>query len=98
MRNIPFIQTSVFVDKRYDFGGNQLATFWKAEVNKTLKKDEMQGIAREMNYSESTFVFESKRKDCLSKVRIFTPQVELPFAGHPTLGTRLQNRKSIKSA
>ena len=93
MRNIPFIQTSVFVDKRHDFGGNQLATFWKAEANKTLKKDEMQGIAREMNYSESTFVFESKRKDCLSKVRIFTPQVELPFAGHPTLGTAYALRR-----
>lgn len=99
MRSIPFIQTSVFVDKRYDFGGNQLATFWNADANKTLTNDELQGITREMNYSETTFVYESKRKECLAKVRIFTPHSEIQFAGHPTLGTAyaLRRKKIVAS-
>lgn len=99
MRSIPFLQTSVFVDKRYDFSGNQLATFWYAETNSHLTDNEMQGITREMNYSETTFVLESKKKDCVSKVRIFTPQSEIPFAGHPTLGTAyaLRRKKIVDS-
>ncbi|MBD3189174.1 MAG: PhzF family phenazine biosynthesis isomerase [Candidatus Heimdallarchaeota archaeon] len=87
MRIIPFIQTSVFVDDRYQFSGNQLATFWEPTANASLTKEEMQGIAREMNFSETTFIFPSEKKDCLAKVRIFTPGKELDFAGHPTLGT-----------
>ncbi|MFW9981850.1 MAG: PhzF family phenazine biosynthesis protein, partial [Candidatus Thorarchaeota archaeon] len=87
MRNFPFVQTSVFVDKRYDFSGNQLATFWNSETNKSLTNDEMQGITREMNFSETTFIQESKRNTCVCKVRIFTPGSEIPFAGHPTLGS-----------
>ena len=47
----------------------------------------MQGITREMNFSESTFVLPSKLEKCVRKVRIFTPGKEIPFAGHPTLGT-----------
>ncbi len=93
MRSIPFLQTSVFVDKRYDFSGNQLATFWHAEANSALTDHEMQGITREMNYSETTFVLEPKKKDCVSKVRIFTPHSEIPFAGHPTLGTAYALRR-----
>jgi len=90
------VQTSVFVDKRYDFGGNQLATFWNAEANKSLTNDEMQGITREMNYSESTFILESKKNACVSKVKIFTPQCEIAFAGHPTLGSAyVMRRKKI---
>ncbi|TFG28376.1 PhzF family phenazine biosynthesis protein [Candidatus Thorarchaeota archaeon] len=97
MKNIPFVQTSVFFDKRYDFGGNQLATFWNAESNSTLSNEEMLGMTREMNYSESTFVFESKKASCAAKVRIFTPGGELQFAGHPTLGTAfvLKRKKLI---
>lgn len=87
MRKLPYIQTSVFVDDRYQFSGNQLATFWYNEANLKLTTDEMQGIAREMNYSESTFIFNSKLKQCNAKVRIFTPGRELKFAGHPTIGT-----------
>ena len=60
MRKLPYIQTSVFVDDRYQFSGNQLATFWYNEANLKLTTEEMQGIAREMNYSESTFIFNSK--------------------------------------
>ncbi len=99
MRKIPFVQTSVFIDKRYDFGGNQLATFWNIEANQKVTDEEMQGISKEMNYSESTFIFQSKRKDCSYKVRIFTPRIEIPFAGHPTLGTGyvLRHQKLVDS-
>ncbi|MHA1220398.1 MAG: PhzF family phenazine biosynthesis protein [Candidatus Heimdallarchaeota archaeon] len=87
MKQIPFTQTSVFVDDRYGFSGNQLATFWDKKANESLSKEDMQGIALEMNFSESTFLFESELEDCSTKVRIFTPGNELDFAGHPTIGT-----------
>ncbi len=87
MVGLPFVQTSVFVDTRYTFGGNQLATFWETKANAKLSDSEMQGIALEMNFSETTFINSSKMKDCTTKVRIFTPAKEIPFAGHPTLGT-----------
>lgn len=90
MRSIPFIQTSVFIDDRYQFSGNQLATFWNLDEDE-LSTEEMQGITREMNFSETTFVFPSKI--CLRKVRIFTPGREIPFAGHPTLGTAFVLKK-----
>lgn len=86
MRSIPFIQTSVFTDDRFPFSGNQLATFWNLTENE-LSTAEMQGITREMNFSETTFVLPSKLDHCVRKVRIFTPGREIPFAGHPTLGT-----------
>ncbi|MFX1474022.1 MAG: PhzF family phenazine biosynthesis protein [Promethearchaeota archaeon] len=84
---LPFIQTSVFVDSRYAFGGNQLATFWDAAANDSLDSEDMQGIALEMNFSETTFISPSELPGCTVKARIFTPARELPFAGHPTLGT-----------
>jgi trans-2,3-dihydro-3-hydroxyanthranilate isomerase len=87
MLSLPYLQTSVFVDSRYAFGGNQLATFWDATVNAKLTQEEMQGIALEMHFSETTFLFSSKLPQCDAKVRIFTPGQEIPFAGHPTLGT-----------
>jgi trans-2,3-dihydro-3-hydroxyanthranilate isomerase len=96
MKNLPFVQTAVFFDKRYDFGGNQLATFWNAESNGVLSNEAMLGITREMNYSETTFVFRSKKAGCSAKVRIFTPAEEIQFAGHPTLGTAfVLKRKKI---
>jgi trans-2,3-dihydro-3-hydroxyanthranilate isomerase len=75
----------VFIDDRYRFSGNTLATFWNMNLNNSLSKDMMQGLAKEINFSETTFVFPSE--DYLAKVRIFTPGIEIPFAGHPTLGT-----------
>ncbi|RDE14522.1 MAG: phenazine biosynthesis protein [Candidatus Thorarchaeota archaeon] len=87
MRAIPFIQTSVFVDERYSFSGNQLATFWDHILNSRLTDEEMQGIALEMQHSETTFTLAPTLANCSSKVRIFTPGMEIPFAGHPTLGT-----------
>ena len=62
--------------------GNQLAVVEDAAA---LTTERMQDIAREMNFSETTFVLE--RTNERAKVRIFTPGHELPFAGHPTLGT-----------
>jgi trans-2,3-dihydro-3-hydroxyanthranilate isomerase len=69
------------------FGGNQLATYWDTNANSSLTQEEMQGMALEMNFSESTFLLELTNKDCDVKVRIFTPAAEIPFAGHPTIGT-----------
>ena len=87
MINLPYVQTSVFVDDRHAFGGNQLATFWDMNVNAQITTETMQGIALEMNFSETTFIEASKLPDCAARVRIFTPASEIPFAGHPTLGT-----------
>lgn len=84
---LPYLQTSVFVDARYPFGGNQLATFWNADANMGLTTAQMQGIALEMHFSETTFVFAATSRGGAWKVRIFTPALEVPFAGHPTLGT-----------
>jgi trans-2,3-dihydro-3-hydroxyanthranilate isomerase len=74
----------VFTDK--PFGGNQLAVFPDA-VN--IPEDLLQTIAREFNFSETTFVYPASNPTNTKKVRIFTPQNELPFAGHPTIGTAI---------
>ncbi|MHA2379282.1 MAG: PhzF family phenazine biosynthesis protein [Candidatus Thorarchaeota archaeon] len=87
MRAYPYVQTSVFTDNRYSFSGNQLATFWDMEKNQELSDDEMQGMTLEFNFSETTFVLTSEESHCAARVRIFTPAMEIPFAGHPTLGT-----------
>lgn len=97
MRSYPFIQTSVFIDERYAFSGNQLATFWNLSES-DLTDDEMLGITREMNFSETTFVLPPDNDKCVRRVRIFTPGREIPFAGHPTLGTAfvLKNKEIIE--
>ena len=64
--------------------GNALAVFPNA---RQLQEKTMQDIARELNLSESAFVIPSTRKDCAARVRIFTPNYEMMFAGHPTIGT-----------
>jgi trans-2,3-dihydro-3-hydroxyanthranilate isomerase len=64
--------------------GNPLAVVLEAEG---LSTTEMQAIARETNLSETTFVLQPEKRGYAAKVRIFTPHVELPFAGHPTVGT-----------
>jgi trans-2,3-dihydro-3-hydroxyanthranilate isomerase len=64
--------------------GNPLAVFLDGSG---LTDGEMQRIARELNLSETVFVFPPSRADCLARLRIFTPAAEMPFAGHPTLGT-----------
>src|ERR1044071_5968732 len=81
MSNKEFVIADVFTEKR--FGGNQLAVF----VDGTgLDQETMQTIAREMHYSETTFLFPPKRGGDF-RLRIFTPESELPFAGHPIVGT-----------
>jgi trans-2,3-dihydro-3-hydroxyanthranilate isomerase len=77
-----FVRVDVFTDRV--FGGNPLAVVLDAQG---LADGVMQAIAREMNLSETTFVLPSSRPDCAARVRIFTPARELPFAGHPTIGT-----------
>ncbi len=72
----------VFTDTR--FGGNQLAVLPQAAG---LSSERMQQVAREFNFSETTFVFPPEEKGHTNKVRIFTPGAELPFAGHPNIGT-----------
>ena len=81
-RRYRFVQVDVFT--RQPFGGNQLAVFPEAVG---LSEGEMQSIAAEMNYSESTFVFPPDQPTADARVRIFTPGMELPFAGHPVVGT-----------
>jgi trans-2,3-dihydro-3-hydroxyanthranilate isomerase len=71
----------VFTDQR--FGGNQLAVLPDA---RGLNDTQMQQIAREFNFSESTFVFPADEGHT-RKVQIFTPTREVPFAGHPNIGT-----------
>jgi len=75
---IPFYIVDVFAE--YKYSGNQLAVVVSGEK---LTDSEMQRIAKEMNYSETTFITSIEN----SKIRIFTPKVELPFAGHPTIGS-----------
>lgn len=64
--------------------GNALAVFFDADG---LDDATMQKIAREMNLSETTFVFPAERPETAARVRIFTPHMEMNFAGHPTVGT-----------
>jgi trans-2,3-dihydro-3-hydroxyanthranilate isomerase len=71
----------VFTD--VPFGGNQLAVFVDGPV---LEPELMQRIARELNLSETVFVRPSRNPAAVRAMRIFTPGVELPFAGHPTIG------------
>lgn len=81
MRRYQYLHVDVFTER--PFGGNPLSVFLDA---KGLSAEEMQSIAREMNHSESTFLFPAERGGA-AKVRIFTPSIEIPFAGHPVIGT-----------
>src|SRR5215207_4320974 len=66
------------------FGGNQLAVFPDA---RGIPVHRLQDVAREFNFSETTFVYPPTDPANTRRVRIFTPGTELPFAGHPTVGT-----------
>lgn len=82
MRRYAYVHVDVFTSAR--FGGNQLAVFTDA---RGLSGEEMQSIAGEMNFAESTFVLPPEDPANTARVRIFTTVVELPFAGHPMVGT-----------
>jgi trans-2,3-dihydro-3-hydroxyanthranilate isomerase len=76
------VQVDVFTDTRLE--GNSLAVFLDGNG---LSTEQMQALAREMNLSETTFILPQNSASNGTRVRIFTVQEELPFAGHPTLGT-----------
>jgi trans-2,3-dihydro-3-hydroxyanthranilate isomerase len=77
-----YLTCDVFTERR--FGGNPLAVLPEAAG---LSGEQMQRIAREFNYSETTFVLPAGDPAHTRKVRIFTPGAEIPFAGHPNVGT-----------
>ena len=76
-----YLHLDVFTERRFE--GNQLAVFPEPG---SLTKEEMQRIAKEMNFSESTFIYPAERGGDV-RMRIFTPAEELPIAGHPTIGS-----------
>ncbi len=82
MNSVPYVTVDVFTRTR--FAGNQLAVIPDA---RGLSDAEMQGIAAEFDYSESAFVLPPDDAASLARVRIFTPTDEIPFAGHPNVGT-----------
>jgi len=81
-RALPFQQVDVFAEKPLE--GNALAVISDAD---DLTEAQMAALARWTNLSETTFVLRPTHPEADYRVRIFTPQRELPFAGHPTLGT-----------
>ena len=82
MANHPFRILNVFTRERGVLTGNPVCVFENADA---FNSETMQGLARQFNLSETTFILPSARG--AARVRIFTPEYELPFAGHPTLGT-----------
>ena len=85
MRKFPFVTVDVFTSRALE--GNPVAVFTDA---RGMSDDEMQAIARETRLSETTFIIprdDATERESGIKVRIFTIAEELPFAGHPTLGT-----------
>ncbi|MFM9264419.1 PhzF family phenazine biosynthesis protein [Tychonema sp. BBK16] len=87
-----FYIVDVFAESKY--AGNQLAVFCGAGVAE-LSDTQMLMIAREINYSETTFIPSNQPENGGYDVRIFTPKKELPFAGHPTLGTAFVLQQEI---
>jgi trans-2,3-dihydro-3-hydroxyanthranilate isomerase len=77
-----YVTVDVFAERQ--FGGNPLAVVLDAQG---LSAGQMQSIASEFNYSETTFVLAPKDANHTAEVRIFTPRSEIPFAGHPNVGT-----------
>jgi trans-2,3-dihydro-3-hydroxyanthranilate isomerase len=90
MSNLPFLILDVFASAKYT--GNQLAVCLNAG---DLTDRQMQQIAREINFSETTFVTNSVPSNGGYDTRIFTPTTELPFAGHPTLGTAFAIQQEV---
>ena len=92
MDALDFYIVDVFTTVKY--GGNQLGVF--VDFNDTLSDDEMLQITRELKFPETTFI-KKQLDDFKFEVRIFTPEYEVPFAGHPTLGTSYVISKYILS-
>ncbi len=89
MHSLRFLTADVFTDRV--FGGNPLAVFpdGRGPDGRALDNATMQAIAQEMNLSETVFVLPPEQAGETRRLRIFTPAVELPFAGHPTVGTAI---------
>jgi trans-2,3-dihydro-3-hydroxyanthranilate isomerase len=87
-----FYLVDVFAEEKY--AGNQLAVVTEAE---DLSTAEMQKIANEMHYSETAFILSNVPSNGGFNVRIFMPSIEVPFAGHPTLGTAYVIKRFIAS-
>jgi predicted PhzF superfamily epimerase YddE/YHI9 len=81
-RSYRYLQLDVFTG--HLFGGNQLAVFLDG---RGLADGTMQAVAREMNFSETTFILPPEHPDTDVRMRIFTPGAEMPIAGHPTIGS-----------
>jgi trans-2,3-dihydro-3-hydroxyanthranilate isomerase len=81
LRSYRYFHLDVFTDRL--FSGNQLAVFLDARI---LASETMQAIAKEVNFSETAFVLPPERAESDARLRIFTPNEELPMAGHPTIG------------
>jgi trans-2,3-dihydro-3-hydroxyanthranilate isomerase len=92
VRQLRFYIVDVFAESKY--AGNQLAVFRAAGG---LSGEEMQRLARETHYSETTFILSDEPRADGWDVRIFTPGEEVPFAGHPTLGTAHVIREEIRA-
>ncbi len=88
-----FIAADVFTDRQ--FGGNPLAIVLDAAG---LSTAQMQSVAREFNYSETTFVLPPRDDAHTAQVRIFTPTKEVPFAGHPNIGTAIVLARVLEDA
>lgn len=86
-----FYFVDVFAEEKYQ--GSQLAVLMP---DRELSTAEMQQIAREINFSETTYIMSDKQENGGYDVRIFTPDTEIPFAGHPTLGTAYVINKIIE--
>ncbi len=93
MKSIVFYIVDVFAEEKY--AGNELAVVRRAG---SLSDLEMQKIAREFNFSETTYILKDEENRGGFDVRIFTPKEELPFAGHPTLGTAFVIQQEIVRA
>ena len=94
-RKFRYRVVDVFTTRQFE--GNPLAVFPEAQG---LSGETMQQIARELNLSETVFVLPATKRDFTARLRIFTPRRELPFAGHPTVGTSFvlfDERKSSDS-
>jgi trans-2,3-dihydro-3-hydroxyanthranilate isomerase len=90
MQKLRFYILDVFAEEKY--AGNQLAVVRDAA---DISDSQMQKITKEMNYSETTFILSDEPREGGYDVRIFTPAAEVPFAGHPTLGTAFVIRHEI---
>ncbi len=90
MKKRNFYIMDVFTGQKY--AGNQLAVFRDAA---DIPSEEMQQLAKELNFSETTFILSEQERDGGYDVRIFTPKEEVPFAGHPTLGTAFLIRNEM---